>query len=511
MSLRHLTPIRRVIAASLLVALTVLVLDAGNLVPRIVVAVVTAFQLVPALTKSIVSPGFWTVLAVLVLAVTLLFGRVYCSTLCPLGTLQDLFIRLGKKRRPKRWFEYRKPHYALHYLLLAASAGTAAAGSMLVVNLFEPFSNFGRMVQGVLRPLVLVVNNGLARLLGGFDIYWVHDIPLPGMTLGVVLIPLAFGVFLGWLSYTRGRLFCNLLCPAGALLGLLSRWSLWKIVIEEENCRDCGLCEMVCKAQCIDAKRKLVDYGACVSCFNCLRACPTVGMKYVGRYSSEGESPLEAFDEGRRAVLKSIPVLALIPVKQDSSALTRPPRQLHPVTPPGSIGLERFSQLCTACHLCISACPTQVLVPSLFEYGLSGLFQPKMDYGVSFCNYDCTVCTAICPTGAILPLASEEKKLVQMGKAKFVKDDCIVVTKKADCGACSEHCPTKAVHMVPYERLLLPEVKEELCIGCGACEHSCPTKPLKAIYVEANVVHRRAEKPPVKKLEPEPVPAEFPF
>jgi ferredoxin len=122
------------------------------------------------------------------------------------------------------------------------------------------------------------------------------------------------------------------------------------------------------------------------------------------------------------------------------------------------------------------------------------------------------VCGAICPTGAILPLGVEDKKLVQMGKSKFVKDDCIVITKKADCGACSEHCPTKAVHMVPYEKLMLPELKDDLCIGCGACEYACPTKPRKAIYVEANVIHQRAERPSVKKLEEEPLKqGDFPF
>jgi ferredoxin len=148
----------------------------------------------------------------------------------------------------------------------------------------------------------------------------------------------------------------------------------------------------------------------------------------------------------------------------------------------------------------------------LFDYGLGGVFQPKMDYWVSYCNYDCTLCGSVCPSGAILPLPPEEKKLVQMGKAKFVKDDCIVITKKTDCGACSEHCPTKAVHMVPYEKLMLPETKEEVCIGCGACERTCPTKPRKAIYVEANVVHQRAEKPQVKKLEQEPLnTTDFPF
>jgi ferredoxin len=292
--------------------------------------------------------------------------------------------------------------------------------------------------------------------------------------------------------------------------------SLWKIVIDKTACRDCGLCEMVCKAKCIDAERKIVEYAACINCFNCIKACPTVGLKYEGCRWRRTPAAVPVVDTTRRSLLRGavVPAFMLMQIAKDSGAvIQREPRQLHPVTPPGSRGVSHFSQFCTACHLCVSACPTQVLVPSLLDYGISGAFQPKMDYWVSYCNYDCTLCGEVCPSGAILPMAIEEKKLVQMGKAKFVKDDCIVITKKKDCGACSEHCPTKAVNMIPYEKLFLPEVKDEICIGCGACEHACPTVPLKAIYVEANVVHLTAKKPP-KSEKPEKekkVLEEFPF
>ena len=174
----------------------------------------------------------------------------------------------------------------------------------------------------------------------------------------------------------------------------------------------------------------------------------------------------------------------------------------HPISPPGSISVEHFSSRCTACHLCVSSCPTQVLFPSLLDYGIAGIFQPKMNYAASYCNFDCVICGQVCPTGAILPLDINIKKLIQIGKAQFVKDDCIVVTKKKDCGACSEHCPTKAVKMVPYEqRLVIPEVNNEICVGCGACEHACPVQPRKAIYVNSNLVHLTAKKPKIEKIE----------
>ena len=173
-----------------------------------------------------------------------------------------------------------------------------------------------------------------------------------------------------------------------------------------------------------------------------------------------------------------------------------------PVTPPGSQSESRFTNLCTACQLCVSVCPTQVLAPSLLEYGIAGVMQPKMDFAANYCNYECVLCTQVCPTGAILPIDIPTKKEIQLGKAAFVKDDCIVITKKKDCGACSEHCPTKAVKMVPYEgKLLLPELNNDICVGCGACEHACPTTPRRAIYVVANQVHLKAQKQKVEKLE----------
>ncbi len=184
-----------------------------------------------------------------------------------------------------------------------------------------------------------------------------------------------------------------------------------------------------------------------------------------------------------------------------------------PVAPPGAKSLDHFTSTCTACHLCVSACIANVLQPSLFEYGVGGVFQPRMDFRSGYCNYDCTACGDVCPSGAILSLEKEQKKLTQLGIAKFVKDNCIVNTEHTDCGACSEHCPTKAVTMVKFQdKLVIPEVREEFCIGCGACEHACPTKPFKAIYVNSNRVHAVAKKPEEKKIAPAPAAQEdFPF
>ena len=174
----------------------------------------------------------------------------------------------------------------------------------------------------------------------------------------------------------------------------------------------------------------------------------------------------------------------------------------HPITPPGSVSLKNFTDNCTACHLCVASCPTQVLQPSFLEYGCSGIMQPLMDYTTGYCNYDCVICVSVCPSGAILPQDLAAKKLTQLGKAKFIEKNCVVYTRKTDCGACAEHCPTKAVRMV-YDRKInkrAPAIDESICIGCGACEFACPTKPYKSIYVEGNPEHLAAKKPPEKKI-----------
>jgi ferredoxin len=517
MKLEHLKPVRVAVSIAVLAGTSLAFLDLGTTISPWLSTVLIPFQLVPALTKSLDSFGLWTAGAVAVLTLTLIFGRVYCSTLCPLGTFQDLIIHVAERYRGKRKFRFLHPHYLLQYSLLAGVMVLFLGGSLILLNLVEPFSSFGRIVQVLVRPGLIAVNNGLAVALGIVEVYALYQVPFHAVSLGVFGMTLAFLGMIVYMAAYHGRLFCNTLCPAGALLSLVSRVAAFRIVIDEVTCKDCGLCEKVCKAECIDADNHHVEFGACVSCFNCMKACPTVGLKYGGWFRPGRKPSVHAVNPARRRFVTTGvgSVVGMLAIGADSLK-TNPAtteRQKHPVTPPGSISIAHFSQQCTACHLCVSACPTRVLVPSVLEYGLAGILQPKMDFWTGFCNYDCTVCGSVCPSGAILRIAPDAKKLVQLGKSQFVKDDCIVITKKTDCGACSEHCPTKAVSMVPHEgKLMLPEVNNEICVGCGACEYACPTKPRKAIYVESNPVHLVAKKPQIKQLEtPAEELKEFPF
>lgn len=156
----------------------------------------------------------------------------------------------------------------------------------------------------------------------------------------------------------------------------------------------------------------------------------------------------------------------------------------RPVIPPGSRSLGRFTSGCTACHRCITACPTRVLQPSLAEYGAGGLFQPVLDFSVGYCDYLCTACGRACPTAAIDRISVGEKKRLKIGSVFLVKEDCIVFTRGTPCGACAEICPTQAVRMAAYRPgLPQPVCDSASCVGCGACEFVCPARPRKAIYV----------------------------
>jgi ferredoxin len=508
--LRWLKKIRVTLAVVLSISVSFLFLDFGNITPSGMHTFLVSTQLVPSLVRTLVSFSSASIGLFFVLLLTFLFGRVYCSTICPLGIVQDIAIRIAQRVNRRRRFIFKKHFYTIHYALLLFTAVFAFTGSLVLLNLFEPFSNYGRVLSNLVSPSVVLANNILGYILGLFGQFFLFQIPLLHMNIVSVLASLSFLGLVLYLSYNHGRLFCNLLCPAGALLGIISRFSMFKIVIDENNCKECGLCERVCKANCINSDSKEIDFAACVGCFNCIDGCPTVGMSYRKRWKKT-LTILPIVNAGRREVLKIsiVPALGLLlpGIETDSSAKINQwefdESHKYPVSPPGSISIEHYSSRCTACHLCVSSCPTQVLSPSLLEYGIAGIFQPKMNYAASYCNFDCVICGQVCPTGAILPLDSNIKKQVQIGKAHFVKDDCIVVTKKKDCGACSEHCPTKAVKMVPYEqKLVIPELNNEVCVGCGACEHACPVQPRKAIYVKSNPVHATAMKPKSEKMEP---------
>lgn len=431
---------------------------------------------------------------VFLLVLSLLFGRIYCSTICPLGVFQDIVSwksRLFKKKKKKYKFNHTKPQNILRYSLLALTVVVFVAGSSSLLILLDPYSTFGRFASQFFSPMVIWANNGLATIMNSMGNYTFYKAEQATFVSVAFIISISFFLLVGIMSWFRGRLYCNTVCPVGSTLGLLSRFSLFRISIKESTCTSCGLCERSCKSECIDSKKMTVDDSRCVSCFNCLTTCKKASMKYEFRYKKQEKKETEQITttNSRRTFLVTSGALITsaalakannISGKKDS-ILSR-----KPIMPPGAKNLDHFNTHCTGCQLCVSKCPMQVLKPASLQYGISGIIQPHLEFSTHvFCTYECNICSEVCPTKALEKLKMDDKKLTQIGIAKLRKNMCVVYTDEKDCGACSEHCPTQAVHMIPYKNgLTIPEVTDDLCIGCGGCESICPVRPHQAIYVE---------------------------
>jgi polyferredoxin len=519
MSSALLRRIRIIFSTIVLICFFLVFIDFKSLIPATYINTLLYLQFVPSLVKYYNLATWATGGFIFVLALTLLTGRTYCSFLCPLGICQDLFSRIGGRIKKKfRRYGYKKPFTIIRYLILAITLIVTMVWGIYMVTLLDPYSIFGRFMTYFLKPAVIVINNFLAGILGKFDIYALSNVPLKGFPLIVYSIPAVFFLLVGALSLTKGRLYCNIFCPVGTLLGLLSKVSVLRIKFNETSCTRCGRCSLRCKSSCIDFLKHDIDVSRCVDCFNCIVACQDKALSYG--FVKLKKNAHETDESRRKVILSSILFMlgsSYILNGQDKKApkpkkdSTVKENRTYPVCPPGGIGIESFNKVCTACSLCISACPNGVLKPALTQYGITGIMQPVMDYHKSFCTYNCIICTEICPTNALSPLVLEAKKLTQIGKAKFIKDNCIVKTEKTACGACSESCPTKAVHMIPYEgNLVIPEVTEDICIGCGHCEFACPTVPFKAIFVDGNLIHMAAKKPVNVESEIK-TPVDFPF
>lgn len=449
------------------------------------------------------------------LLLTGLFGRVYCSAICPLGVFQDLVARVGRRGK-KLPYRYVPPRPWLRYGVLMLFGLSIVLGIGVLTALLDPYGAYGRMAQSLLQPFFEWSGAALASVPARMDSNAACGLEIWLRSWPTLLVAIATLLLVGTLAWRGGRTYCNTICPVGTILGFIARFSWLKVRFNHEKCISCSLCANHCKAACIDIKTHRIDYSRCVACGNCLEHCVHGALAYSGKLQSEHNKEEKSQDVSsvtdnpsgvsRRAFLvagasiMASAVLARTGLKEDGwlsiVSGAKMPRRKQPVLPPGALSASHFARHCTACQLCVSQCPENVLRPS---GRLMTLMQPEMSYERGWCRPGCNRCSQVCPTKAIVPMNHGEKASVQIGCAVWIRENCLTLSRPTGdgvavrCGRCAEVCPNEAITMVADKQQpdsLVPVVNAARCIGCGACEHFCPARPFSAIYVEGLARHR---------------------
>lgn len=448
---------------------------------------------------------------VLLILLTLVFGRVYCSVICPMGVFQDVISWLSGQRKKKKYrFSYSPAKNILRYTVLTLFVIAVIAGIGSFVALLAPYSSYGRIANNLFAPIYQWGNNVFAYFAERAESYAFYETSVWMKSLPTFVIAVVTFIAIVVLAWRNGRTYCNTICPVGTVLGFLSRFALFRISIDTEKCNACGLCSRKCKAACIDGKRHTIDYSRCVACMDCLDTCKHGAISYRW-FKQETQTKnaeqtrsvdKEQINEARRSFLTATAILATATTlkaqekKVDGGLAAiedkKIPKRATPILPPGALSARDFARHCTACQLCVSVCPNEVLRPST---DLMKLMQPEMSYERGYCRPECTKCGEVCPAGAIHPITAADKSATQIGHAVWIKKNCIPLTDGVECGNCARHCPAGAIQMVPSDPQQedspkIPVVNTERCIGCGACENLCPARPFSAIYVEGHEMHR---------------------
>ena len=488
--------IRIILATIFFVGVTMLFLDfTGTL--HAWLGWMAKVQFLPA----VLAMNFAVIAALVVL--TLLFGRLYCSVICPMGIMQDIISWIHKKFHKKARFRFRyspAKKWLRTGLLILFVIGLIL-GAHSIVLLIAPYSAYGRIAANLFAPLYQLGNNALAYFAERADSYAFYKVDVWIRATSTCVIAAITITVVGVLAWKHGRTWCNTVCPVGTVLGFLSRFSLFAPMIDTDKCRNCGLCEKQCKSSCINMKEHQIDYSRCVVCMDCIDTCKNGAIKFERRSCAAPKND-EPKDMGRRAFITTSLIagtaatLNAQEMKVDGglASIARPekPNRQTPLVPAGSLSLKNFTEHCVACQLCVTSCPNHVLRPST---DLETLMQPEMTYERGYCRPECNTCSQVCPAGAIRPISIEEKSSIQIGHAVVNLDACVVNKDNVSCGNCARHCPAGAIRMVkknPEDEnsLRIPTVNEEKCIGCGACENLYPARPLSAIHVEGHEMHR---------------------
>ena len=398
------------------VAAIVFVLSAAAFFARFYPAPLFDVQLT-ALTQRLLVDVTITaaVLFVVIVAATILFGRIYCSLVCPLGLFQELLTVVFRRPAP---VTVNRPY---KYVLIAVLFGCLIGGTVVPLRFIDPYAVFGAAATGTV--------------------------------FGIMFVAL-----LTALVWFKGRLFCSDVCPVGALLGLMAKHAVFRIRLDEKKCVSCGACAKVCPTGCIDFKNKTVANETCVSCFACMGKCGKGALTY-------GAPPVAktGFDADKRRFLTAGAALGVFAVAVKSGgALSKivAGNVKNVILPPGAGDVGRFADRCLNCNLCVRFCLMKVIQKADKKRPFV-----HIDYEKGFCDNGCNTCGRVCPSGAIKRLSLAEKQKTRVGLARVDGDLCV------QCGLCVFHCPKSALEK---REGTPPRVDKSRCVGCGACQNACP-------------------------------------
>ncbi|KPK31787.1 MAG: hypothetical protein AMK70_11725 [Nitrospira bacterium SG8_35_1] len=422
-------------------------------------------------------------LSLIIISTTLVFGRYFCSWVCPMGIINQWISHVLNRHRPVD--DYRlnayRPVYRFKYYLLTLFLVLAAFGA-LQVGLFDPIAFITRSFSISFLPGVYY---------SGTQLYLKQPLFYGGVLISLIFVAVLFA------NRFIPRFWCRVLCPLGALLGLLSGVSVLRIRRDVEKCTDCQKCLRYCHGGC--APHEELRVSECHLCMNCIEDCPEEAIHYgLARENSSIHSPVDV--HRRRLIETAVAGIVLFPMmKSVVNADSAPAHSV--IRPPGSIGEKDFLKRCIKCGECMRVCPTNVIQPGLLESGFEGLWSPVLMNKIGYCEYNCVLCSQVCPTGAILPLSIEKKtgrppfqKPVRIGTAFYDRGRCLPWAMHTECIVCEEVCPTspKAIWFKTEEvtlrtgstkKLKLPYMDPKLCVGCGICENKCPVHDRPAVRV----------------------------
>ena len=396
-------------------------------------AYILQMNLGAAAAKLIADFSIITLSIVLVnLLAAFVFGRFYCSVVCPFGILQDIIGSIFRRKSGAH-----KNHFYIRYTVAVLCAALMFGGVSAVLRYLDPYSNFGNILTGFLNLKEVSI---------------------------LTFIPL---IVIAALVIWQNRIFCTTICPVGTILGLCSKFGIFKMYISEEICKGCGQCEKECPTGAIVSKEKLLDNERCIRCMRCVAKCPGRGILYGKKQEKI------TFSASRRnfitaGVVAAVAIGVFAKGKEAVSSIIEGFKK-RPICPPGAGSPERFAQSCTNCGLCVEHCKGKVLKKPDAEYETV-----HVDFSSGKCEFDCKNCSDVCPTGALKKMTLEEKQNCRIGLVKLDYEKC---TK---CGLCAHSCPKHAFSHKPGET---PVYNAAKCVGCGACQNICPAGAIEIISI----------------------------